>query len=170
MKQVKLVYTVERWMSAVQEPDSQASTQVSSAIKVTDPLNDEDNASVVSSVCSIRSGRSSRSSSRRTSVSTSTSECISAEARRAALLAEANALQRKHAIEKENEELRKMNEVWEVHTETAATTAKIEYLKNAENSVTNGKGVTKDPMNVCCEEMLNKTPSTATNTHEVRPK
>ncbi len=74
MKQVKLVYTVERWMSAVQVPDSQASTQVSSAVKVTDPLNDEDNALVVSSVCSIRSGRSSRSSSRRTSVSTSTLE------------------------------------------------------------------------------------------------
>ncbi len=30
--------------------------------------------------------------------------------------------------------------------------------------------VTKDPMNVYCEEMLNKIPPSATNTQEVRPK
>ncbi len=101
MKQVDtFVSTVEGWMSNIQEPDSQASTQVSSALKVSDQLS-EDNASVISSVRSSRSGRSSRSSSSRTSVSTSTSARISAEAERAALLAKANELQRKHAIEKE---------------------------------------------------------------------
>ncbi len=57
-----------------------------------------------------------------------------------------------------------MKEVWEVQADIAATTAKIEYLKNAENSVTNDNVVTKDPMNVYCEEMLNKTPLSATNT------
>lgn len=89
---------------------------------------------------------------------------------RAALLAKANALQQKHAIEKKEEELRKMKEIWEVQAEIAANTAKIEYLKNAENPVTNGNAVTKDAMNVYCEEMLNETPSSATNTQEVRPK
>ncbi len=80
---------------------------------------------MVSSVRNSRSGRSSRSSSSRTSVSTSTSACISAEAERAALLAKANELQHKHAIEKEEEELRKMKEVWEVQAEIAAPQLKL---------------------------------------------
>ncbi len=102
MKQVDgFVSTVEKWMSNFQEPDSQANTRVSSALKVSDQLN-EDNASVVSSVRSSRSGRSSRSSSSRTSVSTSTSAGMSAEAERAALLAKANELQQKLKKRKKN--------------------------------------------------------------------
>jgi len=63
MKQVDMfASTVEKWMSNIQEPDLQTSTQVPSALKVTDQLNDEDGTSVVSSVRSSRSGRSSRSS------------------------------------------------------------------------------------------------------------
>ncbi len=164
MKQVDLfVSTVERWMSNVQEPDSQASTQVSSALKVSDQLS-EDNASVVSSVRSSRSGRSSRTS---VNINFSTYLC---RGRESSITCKANELQRKHAIEKEEEELRKMKEVWEVQAEIAANIAKIEYLKNAENSVTNDHVVTKGPMNVYCEEMLNKTPLSATNTQVVRPK
>ncbi|ROL45881.1 Coiled-coil domain-containing protein 126 [Anabarilius grahami] len=46
MNQVDMfVFNVEKWMSTIQEPDSQTSTQVSSALKVTDQLNDEDNIS-----------------------------------------------------------------------------------------------------------------------------
>ncbi|KAL1277030.1 hypothetical protein QQF64_023703 [Cirrhinus molitorella] len=152
------------------EPDSQASVQVSSVLNVTDQPNDDDNVSVASSVHSKRSGRSSRSSSSRSSVSTSTSARICAEAERAALLAKANALQRKHAIEKKEEELRKMKEVWDVQAEIAANTAKIEYLKNAETSMTSENVIIKDDMNVYCEDMLNKVPSSATNMQEVRPK
>lgn len=161
MKQVDLfVSTVEKWMSTIQEPDSQTSTQVPSALKVTDQLNNDDGTSVVSSVCSSRSGRSSRSS-----ASSSASARICAEAERAALLAKANALQHKHALEKKEEELRKMKEVWEVQAEIAANTAKIEYLKNAETSVTNGNAVEDDAMNVYCKEMLDKT-----SVQDVRPK
>lgn len=164
MKQVNVfVSSVETWISAIQEPDSQASIEISPVLNVTDQLNDEDNVSVVLSMHSKRSSRSSRSS-----VSTSSSARICAEAERAALHAKANALQRKHAIEKKEEELRKMKEVWDVQAEIAANTAKIEYLRNAENSVTNVD--TKEAMNVYFEEMLNKVPSSATNLEEVRPK
>lgn len=168
MKQVDVfVSTVEKWISTVQNPGSQTITQASPVLKVIGQLNEDDNISVVSSV---RSSRSSRSNSTRSSMSTSASAHICAEAERAALLAKANALQQKHALEKKDEELRKIKEMWEVQSEIAASTAKIEYLKNAETSLTNENAVNKDVMNDYCEEMLNKIPSDATYAQDVRPR
>lgn len=144
----EFVGTVERWLSAFHVP-AQA--------------NNNDNASVVSSVRSNRSSRSGRSS------VSSTSARISAEAKRVALLAKANKLQQKHDIEKK-EELKRMKEVWEVQTEIAATTAKIEYLKNAESPELIDNIIMKDSMNEYCEEMLNKISPSVANTCHVKRK
>ena len=66
------------------------------------------------------------------SVSSTASVRIQAEAERAALLAKAAALQKKHALEDEQEQLRKRMETLNLQAELSATTAKINYLRNAE--------------------------------------
>ncbi len=73
----------------------------------------------------------------KSSASSSSSLRISAEAERAALVAKALKLQEKHAIEEQEQMLRKRRETLELQTEIAATTAKINYLKEAEMSMLN---------------------------------
>ncbi|KAM7393992.1 hypothetical protein PAMP_020821 [Pampus punctatissimus] len=57
---------------------------------------------------------------------------ITAEAERAALLAKASKLQEKHAIEEQEELLRKRRETLELNVEIEAANAKINYLADAE--------------------------------------
>ena len=77
---------------------------------------------------SVRSDKSGASS----SSFTSSTLRISAEAERAALMAKASKLQEKHAIEEQEQILKKRRETLELQTKIAATTAKIDYLKEAE--------------------------------------
>lgn len=97
---------VNKWLSAIENLDPHStvpnvpvsSTELFSNVSP----NDEDQSSVV---FSIRSHRSNRSSSSKSSISSSASAYICAEAERAALLTKAAALQEKHALEKQEEQL-----------------------------------------------------------------
>lgn len=82
-------------------------------------------------VCTIRSIKSIKSSASTSSYSSSKSLRISAEAERAALMAKAAKLQEKHAIEEQEQMLKKRRETLELQTEIAAATAKVNYLKEA---------------------------------------
>lgn len=84
----------------------------------------------VRSVASLKSCKSSASAA-------SSSLRISAEAERAALMAQAAKFQEKHAIEEQEQILRKRRETLELHTQIPATTAKINYLKGAEIAMLN---------------------------------
>ena len=93
----------------------------------------------------------------RRSVSSTESVRIRAEAERAALLAKVATLQEKHALgdqqeqlDCQREKLRKRMETLDLQTELAATTAKIDYLKNAESQAVKGSAL--DPMNTYLEE------------------
>ncbi|XP_059901180.1 uncharacterized protein LOC132452529 [Gadus macrocephalus] len=93
----------------------------------------------------------------RRSVSSTESVCIRVEAERAALLAKVATLQEKHALEDQQEQLdcqreklRKRMETLDLETELDATTAKIEYLKNAESQAVKGNAL--DAMNTYLEE------------------
>ncbi|KAL6455390.1 hypothetical protein MHYP_G00361660 [Metynnis hypsauchen] len=146
--------SVTKWLSAMENPVSPNGAQITSSdLKRT---TSDDNVSIVSSV-SKRSSRSGRSSTHSNASSTA-SACICAEAERAALMTKAVALSQKHALEKQQEqlqkqskELRKRRETLELQTEIAATNAKIDYLKKAENSKVNSPST--DAMNEYLEEM-----------------
>ncbi|XP_052470971.1 uncharacterized protein LOC128027405 [Carassius gibelio] len=103
---------VEKWMSAIENPGSQALVEDSSSVT-----------QVEDSDIDAQSFRSHTSS---------VSLRISAEAERVALIAKAAKLQERHAIEEQEHILRKKRESLELHSEIEATTAKINYLKEAE--------------------------------------
>ncbi len=84
--------------------------------------------------------------------SSTVSARVQAEAERAALMARAEALKTKHAIETQQEELRKQKEQLELDAEIAASTAKIAVLSTVDShskcshigsSRSKGKEVTK---------------------------
>ena len=62
---------------------------------------------------------------------------INTEAERLALLARASKLQEKHAIEAQEEMLRKRKETLDLDAEIEAATVKINYLKEAESNMCN---------------------------------
>ncbi len=119
-----------------------SSTAVTKDVEVDAPA---DNVSVVSfrSKESTQSSHSSRRSySSRSSHSSHLSALIEAEAERAALKARYAALKEKHALEEkeqklnlQKEQIRKQKETLEIESELAATTARINILKEVENPV-----------------------------------
>ncbi len=116
-------------------------------VNVNDEVVPEDSVSNVSKGIAAYSRHSSGSSG-----SSSVSACVQAEAERAALIARAEALKSKHAIEAQQEELRKQKEQLELDAEIAASTAKIAVLSTVDShskcsrsgsSRSKGKEVTK---------------------------
>lgn len=136
MKQINsFLSNAAKWISAADNPEAHSTAH---SLLSAGPLSSEANADLPDidalSVSSRRSSTSIRSN-------VSSSALICAEAERAALLAKAAALQEKHALEKEQElveqkkeELRKRRETLELNTELAANKAKIDILKNAEQT------------------------------------
>ncbi len=116
-------------------------------VNVNDEVVPEDSVSNVSKGTTAYSRHSSGSSG-----SSSVSARVQAEAERAALIARAEALKSKHAIEAQQEELRKQKEQLELDAEIAASTAKIAVLSTVDShskcsrsgsSRSKGKEVTK---------------------------
>ncbi len=142
---------LEKWfqpkMDAIQDFISCVTTWLSSTAVTKDVEVDApaDNVSVVSfrSKESTQSSRSSRRSySSRSSHSSHLSALIEAEAEQAALKARYAALKEKHALEEkeqklnlQKEQIRKQKETLEIESELAATTARINILKEVENPV-----------------------------------
>ncbi|MGL4765240.1 MAG: hypothetical protein ACRC2N_09475 [Aeromonas sp.] len=138
---------VSKWIATVENPDSVNlpvdSSEVNSCVQ---PKVSED--CDRSSVCSKSSKGSSRLSSRSTS-----SLRIQEEAKRAALLAKAATLQKKHELEEHQELLRKRLEALEIQGELEAATAKITYLKNAEEATSNLQSGTREDVCVQFDDM-----------------
>lgn len=116
-------------------------------VNVNDAVIPEDSVSNVSKGTTAYSKHSSKSSG-----SSTVSAHVQAEAERAALKVHAAALKTKHAIETQQEELRKQKEQLELDAEIAASTAKIAVLNTFDShskcshtgsSCSKGKEVTK---------------------------
>lgn len=116
-------------------------------VNINDDVVPEDSVSNASKVTTVFSNCSSSSR-----ISSTLSACIQAEAEKAALVARATALKTKHAIETQQEELRKKMEQLELDSEIAASTAKIAVLRTIDShskcsrtgsSHSKGKGSTK---------------------------
>ncbi|KAL2089185.1 hypothetical protein ACEWY4_016084 [Coilia grayii] len=126
---------VDKWISAAENPSSPSSDKVTTSVNPVEiffPLFVE-KADVDLDYLDAQSQRSSGSNKSNTS---SKSLRINAEAERAALLAKVSKLQEKHAIEDQEELLRKRRETVELNVEIEATNAKIDYLKSAEKNMT----------------------------------
>ncbi|KAK0138079.1 hypothetical protein N1851_025743 [Merluccius polli] len=117
-----------KWIRAIEDPSSLILAEAtSSAAHVEDPLPESaDNADPDLDFIDAQSGTSKDSTERSTSLR------INAEAERVALLAKASKLQEKHVIEEQEKMLRKRRETLELSAEIEATTAKINYLREAE--------------------------------------
>ncbi|KAG9330228.1 hypothetical protein JZ751_026029, partial [Albula glossodonta] len=94
-----------------------------------------------------------------------------AEAEKAALLTKAAALKEKHALEdkeellnKQKDELRKRRETLELQTEIAATTAKINILKGAQDV----NPTSMDPMNEYFEDLTVRYKTSDLDFHQVK--
>lgn len=123
------IANVEKWISDIENSGSQAMAEVSPSdthVEESLPLELLDNANEHLQDTDSQSFRSHTSS---------VSLRISAEAERVALMAKAAKLQEKHAIEEQEHILRRKRESLELHSEIEATTAKINYLKEAETKM-----------------------------------
>ena len=92
---------------------------------VVDDINPEDSISNVSKHSSHRSNNTTKSS-------TASSAAIKAEAERAALVARAAALREKHALEEQEQQLRRKREQLDLEAEIAASTAKLAVFQASE--------------------------------------
>ena len=114
-----------------------------------------DNVAPEDSISAVLSHRSSRSA-----TSSTSSARIRAEAEKAAIQTRIQALKQKHALEEEEEELnvqkeqlRKRRETLELHTELAATTAKLTVYKSAEEQIDSNS---MDGMNAYYDDMVDR--------------
>ncbi|KAL2086463.1 hypothetical protein ACEWY4_017522 [Coilia grayii] len=129
------ISNVDKWISAAENPSSPSSDKVTTSANPVEnsfPLFVE-KADVDLDYLDAQSQRSSGFNKSNTS---SKSLRINAEAERAALLAKVSKWQEKHAIEDQEELLRKRRETLELNVEIEATNAKIDYLKSAEKNMT----------------------------------
>lgn len=92
---------------------------------VVDDINPNDSVSNISKHSSHRSRNSARSS-------TASSAAIKAEAEKAALVALAAALKEKHALEEQEQQLKRKREQLDLEAEIAASTAKLAVLQASE--------------------------------------
>lgn len=160
----QFVSNVSQWISNVESMPTVSSSQA--ALPSEDPTvglsfaDDEDKRSVAS-MRSHTSARSQSSARSHASVSSTRSARICAEAEQAALMEKFKALEKRHSIEHEEEqlqaqmqqqkdELRKKKEKLEMQTELNANKAKLQYLRNAEKNPSDVS--TGDAMNDYLEE------------------
>lgn len=151
--------SLSQWWSSLKTTED--STHVHDQLAaVTDDIRPEDSASAVRSQRSQTSKRQSRSL---LSSQTTSSVRIQAEAERATLLVKAAALKEKHALEEkeeqlnhEKEQIRKKKELLDIHTELAATLAKISVLKSAEDDENDPNSTNVDGMNEYFDSHIDK--------------
>ncbi|XP_060799417.1 uncharacterized protein LOC132901020 [Neoarius graeffei] len=132
---------VSQWIVSTERPSSPSTSEVTSSANLvhdTAPAHEpappeHSHAQTDLDFPDTRSHRSSASSGR--SHSSTRSLRINAEAEREALLVKASKLQQKHAVQDQEEILRKYKEALEISTELDATNAKINYLKAAEKTL-----------------------------------
>lgn len=92
------------------------------------------------------SNQGSKSSGSRSKVSSTASACLRAEAEMAALLARQRWLKEKHALEEQEEQIRKQKEQLQLEAEIAASMAKVNVLKTSGSSVHRRVSRKKDGM------------------------
>ncbi len=71
----------------------------------------------------------------KSNVSSSSSACLRAGAEMAALLAQQRLLKEKHALEEQEEQIRKRKEQLQLEAEITASVAKVNVFRNSESSV-----------------------------------
>ena len=89
----------------------------------------------ISNVISNKGSKLSSHKSRKSNKSSTSSACIKAEAEKAALIARAAALKEKHALQEQEESLRRKREQLELDTEIAASSARLAILQSCGSHV-----------------------------------
>lgn len=120
---------VQKWLST----ESQVSCSGVDGNACQDDIQPNDSVSNISSRGSSKPSSRKSSSSVRTGRSSAFSVRIIAEAEKAALIARATALKEKHALEVQQEQLRRRQEQMDIDAEIAASTAKNAVLNNSDN-------------------------------------
>ncbi|KAG1936405.1 hypothetical protein F2P79_018737 [Pimephales promelas] len=125
-------------MHKLDEPHSDNESDVSDhseqnvqASVIQDEIKPSDSVSNIGSKCS-KSKQSS--AGRRSGISTTSSACIKAEADMAALIARQRLLKDRHALEEQEDQLRKKREEFELEVEIAASVAKVNVLRGSRGS------------------------------------
>jgi len=120
---------VQKWLNT----ESQVSRSGVDGDAFQEDIQPNDSVSNISSRGSSKPSSGKGSSSVRTGRSSASSARIIAEAEKAALIARATALKEKHALEVQQEQLRRRQEQMDIDAEIAAATAKIAVLNNSDN-------------------------------------
>lgn len=177
---------VSKWIIAVESNVTTSQTELPLDLQLSAAVPDDKNDDDRHSIISIRSRTSARSNA---SVSSTKSARVVAEAEQVALLEKAKALEKRHSIEDEEaqlqaetqlkkEELRKKKEKVDMEAELKANTAKLQYLREAEEKPFGGS--VGDAMNEYLEEQTVRlkdnvtvqfpyTPAAARTTSRIQP-